>query len=447
MPRKFFGTDGIRGEANRFLTADLALAAGRAVVAVLPAENPRILIGCDTRISSPMLEAALIAGISSAGGHVARLGIIPTPAVASLVIGQGADAGAVISASHNPYQDNGIKFFGSGGFKLSDGQETEMEQHLARRAGSAAAPAPQGPGIVGDLDRPVETYIDGLLSSFNLDLSGIRLVIDCANGAAFRSSPLAFRQLGADVSVLNDNPDGYNINDGCGSTHIDPLRKTVKADGFDIGLAFDGDGDRVIAVGAGGAVVDGDAIMAICAGHLKEAGDLPQDTVVTTVMTNLGFHIAMKKMGIAVKTTDVGDRYVLEEMLAGGYGFGGEQSGHIINLATGTTGDGLATSLLLLKVMTETGVPLSELAGVMKRLPQKLVNVRVSDTGGLDGAAAVWQKIDEESARLGNDGRILVRPSGTEPVIRVMVEAPTAVLCDEVCDKIAAVVTEAMGTA
>lgn len=442
MSRRFFGTDGIRGEANSFLTAELALAAGRAAVAVLPQDSPLVLIGCDTRVSSPMLEAALIAGISSAGGRVARAGVIPTPAVARLVVSRGADAGAVISASHNPYQDNGIKFFGPEGFKLSDSQEAEMEKRLA--AGSGAAGAPD-PGAVGELAHPVETYVDGLLAGLDVDLTGIRILLDCANGATFQSSPLAFARLGADATAIFDSPDGYNINDGCGSTHIHTLQATVKEDGFDLGLAFDGDGDRVIAVDGNGSVVDGDSIMAICARHLKEKGRLPRDTVVTTVMTNLGFHLAMKELGINVETTAVGDRYVLEAMLAGSYGFGGEQSGHIINLATGTTGDGLATSLLLLEVMAGTGAPLSELATVMQRLPQKLVNVRVSDTGGLDGAAAVWEQIDAESARLGESGRILVRPSGTEPVIRVMVEASTAALCNEVCDKIAATVAETLG--
>jgi phosphoglucosamine mutase len=442
LTRKYFGTDGIRGVANQALTADLALAVGRAAVAVLPAADPLLLIGRDTRISGPMLEAALVAGVSSAGGRVLRAGVIPTPAVAGLVVREGADAGAVISASHNPYQDNGIKFFGSSGFKLTDDQEHEMERYLL---GTADAALPGNPGIVGALDRAVEIYVDGLVGRFDLDLSKLRILLDCANGATYQSSPLAFSRLGADITIINAEPDGYNINDRCGSTHMEGLREMVRADGYDLGLAFDGDGDRVLAVDADGEIVDGDFIMAICANYLKRQGKLPQDTIVTTVMTNLGFHIAMKELGIEVKTTAVGDRYVLEEMLAGGYGFGGEQSGHLINLESGTTGDGLGTSLLLLEVMARTGAPLAELARIMTRLPQKLVNVRVENMKGLEEAGAVWDKIESETARLGASGRILVRPSGTEPVVRVMVEAPSAELCDEVCGRIVVVVEQNLG--
>jgi len=444
LTRKFFGTDGIRGVANEALTAELALAVGRAAVAVLPHEDPLVLIGRDTRISGPMLEAALVAGVSSAGGRALKAGVIPTPAVASLVVKEGADAGAVISASHNPYQDNGIKFFGSSGFKLTDDQEREMERYLT----GAEVPVPAGgPGPVGSLDDAVETYIDQLTGRFDLDLSRYRILLDCANGATYRSSPLAFERLGADVTVINDRPDGFNINRDCGSTHMGGLQEMVRNDGFDLGLAFDGDGDRVLAVDAAGEIVDGDFIMAICANYLKEQEKLPKDTIVTTVMTNLGFHLAMKELGIAVKVTDVGDRYVLEEMLAGGFGFGGEQSGHLINLETGTTGDGLGTALLLMEVMAGTGAPLSELARIMTRLPQKLVNVRVADMQGLAGAEAVWVSIEQETARLGDSGRILVRPSGTEPVVRVMVEAMETALCDEVCGKIVIAVVESLGTA
>ncbi|MHB8858580.1 MAG: phosphoglucosamine mutase [Thermoleophilia bacterium] len=444
MTRKYFGTDGIRGLANEALSADLALAVGRAAVAVLPSDNPVVLIGRDTRVSGPMLEAALVAGVSSAGGRALLAGVIPTPAVAGLVIARGADAGAVISASHNPYQDNGIKFFGASGFKLTDEQEHEMERYLI---GTADAILPANPGIVEKLDDAVEGYVAGLTSRFDLDLSGLRILLDCANGATSDSSPRAFSLLGADVNVINAEPDGFNINDNCGSTHMEQLCRTVSTDGFDLGLAYDGDGDRVLAVDAGGVVIDGDFIMAICANYLKQQGKLPQDTIVTTVMTNLGFHMAMKELGIDVKTTAVGDRYVLEEMLAGGYGFGGEQSGHLINLETGTTGDGLATSLLLLEVMVNTGKSLAELAGIMQRLPQKLVNVKVRDMRGLQQASQVWDSVQAETSILGDSGRILVRPSGTEPVVRVMVEAATAELCDQVCDRIVAVVVESLGAA
>ncbi len=442
MTRKFFGTDGIRGVANQALSADLALAVGRAAVAVLPSESPLVLIGRDTRMSGPMLEAALVAGVSSAGGRVLQAGVIPTPAVASLVLETGADAGVVISASHNPYQDNGIKFFGSSGFKLTDGQEREMELCLE---GVEATETPSNPGPVDMLNGAVDAYVDKLVTRFDLDLSGLRILADCANGATYRSSPLAFSRLGADVSVINNEPDGFNINDNCGSTHMEQICRLVREDGYDLGLAYDGDGDRVLAVDADGRLVDGDFIMAICAKYLLDQGKLPKNTIVTTVMTNLGFHLALGALGIDIKTAAVGDRYVLEEMLAGGYGFGGEQSGHLINLETGTTGDGLGTSLLLLEVMTKTGVPLAELARVMKRLPQKLVNVRVENMDGLESAAAVWDKIGEETARLGDSGRILVRPSGTEPVVRVMVEAASSELCDEVCGRIVTVVEQTLG--
>jgi phosphoglucosamine mutase len=390
-----------------------------------------------------MLESALIAGISAAGGRPVLAGVIPTPAVARLVLKKGAEAGAVISASHNLYQDNGIKFFGSSGFKLTDAQELEMEKYLTGE--KEFPPDPADPGPVEHLAQPEEEYVSSLLANFNLDLSGLRILVDCAHGATYRTSPLAFERLGADVAVICAEPDGHNINKDCGSTHIGMLQEAVKADGFDIGFAYDGDGDRVIAVDAEGNVVDGDFIMAICGKFLKDTGNLPRNTIVTTVMTNLGFHLAMKRLGIDVLTTDVGDRYVLEEMLAGGYGFGGEQSGHIINLETGTTGDGLATSLLLLKVITATGQPLSELAKVMERLPQKLVNIRVDDRSTLDRAVEVWEKVEEQQARLKGKGRVLVRPSGTEPVVRVMVEAATMELCDEVCKNIAMIVEKVLG--
>jgi len=444
LTRKYFGTDGIRGVANEFLTADLAMALGRAAMAVLPSELPMVLVGRDTRISGGMLEAALVAGLSSAGGLVVQAGVIPTPAIAGLVVAEGADAGAVISASHNPYQDNGIKFFGSTGFKLTDEQELEMERYLT---GDSVAEISGDPGRIGILDEATEAYVDGLLERFDIDLSRFRILLDCANGATFRSSPLAYNRLGADITVINDSPDGYNINEKCGSTHMGQLQQLVKAGGYDLGFAYDGDGDRVLAVDSSGELVDGDFIMAICASYLKSRERLAADTIVTTVMTNLGFHTAMNELGIAVKTTAVGDRYVLEEMLAGGFAFGGEQSGHLINLETGTTGDGLATSLLLLEVMDRTGASLSELAKVMTRLPQKLVNVRVKNLAGLEEAAAVWARIDEEQGRLGESGRILVRTSGTEPLVRVMVEAPTEELCNGVCDRIVAEVEQSLGVA
>jgi phosphoglucosamine mutase len=443
LMRKYFGTDGIRGVANEQLTADLAMAAGRAAVAALGSARPRILIGRDTRVSGPMLEAALVAGISSAGGEPVLAGIIPTPAVAALILSEGLDAGAVISASHNPYRDNGIKFFGPSGFKLTDAQEAEIEEIISR--GTESGEQPPEPGAVTELENAVSKYVDGLVAAFDMDLSGIKVLIDCANGATYESSPAALLRLGARVSVICDRPDGRNINDGCGSTHVETLRERVRGDGFDLGLAFDGDGDRVICVDHEGEVVDGDFVMAICARHLHEAGALAKDTIVTTVMTNLGFMQAMSKFGIKVKMTAVGDRYVLEEMLAGGYEFGGEQSGHIINLKTGTTGDGLATALMLLQVMKESGASLSDLAGVMTRLPQKLINVKVAEPGRLDDAREVWDAVEEEASRLGDSGRVLLRPSGTEPVVRVMVEAETAEECDAVAERLAAIVKGALG--
>ncbi|RJQ43939.1 MAG: phosphoglucosamine mutase [Gaiellales bacterium] len=441
MTRKYFGTDGIRGVANKALTADLALQVGRAAVAVLPADGPRILIGRDTRISGRMLEAALIAGICSAGGMVLRAGVVPTPAVASLVVREEADAGVVISASHNPYEDNGIKFFGSSGFKLTDEQEAEMESYLT---GAADLPEPGEPGPVEGLAGATRSYVDAVLENFRMDLAGFRVLLDCANGATYLSSPLAFETLGATVDVIADQPDGYNINRDCGSTHIGILQERMRGGRYDAGFAYDGDGDRVIAVDGNGDVVDGDFVMAICANHLKNGGALPGNTIVTTVMTNLGFHNAVRELGIEVRTTDVGDRYVLEEMLAGGFGFGGEQSGHIINLASGTTGDGLATSLLLTQVMQETGAPLAELATIMERLPQKLVNVRVGNMAGLDEAEEVWEAVEQESAALQEKGRVLVRPSGTEPVVRVMVEAPTLEECGAVCDRLAGIIERSL---
>lgn len=443
MPRKLFGTDGIRGVANEFLTAEMALAIGRAVVAVLPGATPRIIIGMDTRLSGPMLESALVAGISSAGGQAEIAGVIPTPAIASLVVSCGADAGAVISASHNPYQDNGIKFFGSNGFKLTDEQEATIEQHIFHETTTTASLTEPGP--VCYFSNPVERYVERLTSRFPLDLSGLNILLDCANGATCASSPAALERLGASVTVVGNDPDGFNINDGCGSTHVEFLQQLVRSGNYDLGLAFDGDGDRVIAVDSAGSVVDGDFIMAICASFLKQLGSLSGDTIVTTVMTNLGFHQAMNGLGIEVRTTDVGDRYVLDDMLAGGFRLGGEQSGHIIDLDTGTTGDGLATSLLLLKVMVETGTPLGELVKVMSRLPQKLVNVRVGNKEALERADGIWDKVREQEELLGGEGRVLVRPSGTEPVVRVMVEAPTAECCDQVCASIVSAVENSLG--
>jgi phosphoglucosamine mutase len=441
-----FGTDGIRGLAGEQLTAELALQVGRAAAFVLAHRRgpaPRFLIGRDTRVSGSMLEAALVAGITSGGGSVEIAGVIPTPGLAALVVKRGADAGVVVSASHNPFADNGIKFFSHLGLKLSDDEEAEIEEHVTGHdLGSLRG---EHIGRADQIEGAVEGYVWDVVKRIPLDLTGLRIAVDCANGAMFEAAPLALSESGADVVLLATEPDGLNINHECGSTHLEALQRVVEADGFDLGLAFDGDGDRMLAVDARGALVDGDFVIAILARHLKSKGRLRRDTVVTTVMTNLGFHHAMRREGIEVVTTAVGDRYVIAEMLKHDYVLGGEQSGHIINRDVSTTGDGLATALLLLQALNEMGLPLHEAATVMERLPQRLVNVRVRDREGLEGATAVWQAVARESERLGGYGRILVRPSGTEPLVRVMAEAPTQDDCDAVCDRIVAVVRELLG--
>jgi phosphoglucosamine mutase len=446
MSTTLFGTDGIRGVAGERLSAELAMQVGRAAAIVLAerrGEHPLFLVGRDTRLSGPMLEAALVAGITSAGGRAEMTGIIPTPGLAALVIKRGADAGVVISASHNPFDDNGIKFFSHEGLKLCDEEETEIETRVA----TAHLSTRTGPGIgaAEPIEGALESYVWDVVRRIPLDLSGLRIVVDCANGAMYRAAPLGLAESGADVEVRHADPDGRNINAGCGSTHIHGLQDAVRRGGFDLGLAYDGDGDRVLAVDARGELVDGDFIIAILASHLKNSGRLRSDTVVTTVMTNLGFKRAMEREGINVVTTAVGDRYVIAEMLAGDYVLGGEQSGHVINREVSTTGDGLATSLLLLQALAEMGVPLHEAARIMERLPQKLVNVPVRDKGALEDATGVWEAVARESERLVDAGRILVRPSGTEPLVRIMVEAPTSEECDAVCKRLAGVIANQLG--
>ena len=439
----YFGTDGIRGVAGELLTPEFAVQVGRAAAVVLARKagpHPLFVIGRDTRLSGPMLEAALTAGLTSGGARVEIAGVIPTPGLATLVHQRGADAGVVISASHNPFADNGIKFFSSAGFKLSDDEEAEIEAHIAHHDLQSLAGADFGSAAT--LEGAVEDYARAVVKRIPLDLTGVKIAIDCAHGAMYEAAPLALAESGADVTVLFDQPDGTNINAGCGSTHIGALQQTVAGDGFDLGLAFDGDGDRVLAVDASGELVDGDFIIAILARHLKAQGRLRNDTVVTTVMTNLGFHLAMRREGIEVLVTDVGDRYVVAEMLKGDHVLGGEQSGHIINRDVCSTGDGLATAFLLLQALREMHVPLAEAAEVMTRLPQKLVNVRVRDIAALDGASAVWAAVDKESRRLDGSGRVLVRPSGTEPLVRVMCEAPTHDDVDGACARIVDVVED-----
>jgi phosphoglucosamine mutase len=452
---KLFGTDGVRGLANADLTPELALALGRAAVGVLLAEGPppgssapvrpAVLVGRDPRASGTLLESALVAGILSAGGDVLAAGVVPTPAVAFLTRHFGAAAGAVISASHNAMPDNGIKFFGPEGFKLPDTVEDRIEAALATDAHGAPRPTGAGVGVLRPAaDDAVEAYLAHLLEGIP-DLDGLEVVVDCANGAAAEIAPEAYRRAGAKVTAVAADPDGHNINDGVGSTHPEHVQAALARTGARVGLAHDGDADRLLAVDEHGTLVDGDVILAICALDARDRGDLPTNTVVTTVMTNLGFRQAMDHHGIAVTQTAVGDRYVLEAMRAGGHTLGGEQSGHLIFLDRATTGDGLLTSLRLLSVVARTGQPLSELATVMRRLPQVLVNVRVADRHALEGATAVWQAVEQEQARLGDRGRVLVRPSGTEALVRVMVEAETQEEATATADRLAAVVTTELG--
>lgn len=441
---QLFGTDGVRGVANTELTPELSLGLGRAVVRTLREEGvprPRVAIGRDPRASGEMLEAALIAGVCSAGGDAIPVGVVPTPGVAFLTAHLRADSGAMISASHNPVGDNGIKFFGADGYKLTDAEERRVEELLQ----TTAEDRPTGASI-GRL-RPergaVSAYIDHLVAT-GTDLQGLRVVMDCAEGAAHEVAPAVLGRLGCDVTTIHATPTGANINDGCGSTYPQTVANAVVERGADVGLAYDGDADRLIAADHTGAVVDGDAILAILAQRMHAAGRL--DTVVTTVMTNLGFHHAMRDLGIAVVTTTVGDRYVLEEMRKHGHPLGGEQSGHVILTEHATTGDGILTGVQLLRAVRESGRTLADLAGIMRRLPQVLVNVRDVDRGRLTDADKLWQAVAEEEAALDGSGRVLVRASGTEPLVRVMVEAESEDRATAVAQRLAGVAAGALGS-
>jgi phosphoglucosamine mutase len=455
MPGRLFGTDGVRGLAGVQLTAELALRLGWAAASLSRAQRPQVLIVRDTRESGGMLEAALAAGVSSAGGDVLLGGVLPTPAAPLLLRRYELDIAAVISASHNPYRDNGIKLFGGDGFKLSDGQEREIEAALDRwRPGDAAveaaaaremrgSAAPPAIGCIRELRGAEEDYLRELHARFaSLSLAGTKVALDCANGATCGVAPEIFRRLGAEVSVLADTPDGRNINDGCGSTHIDRLVELMKAGGRDVGFAFDGDGDRVLAVDRDGEVVDGDELLALIALHLHDEGRLTGGGVAVTVMSNFGFHAAMERAGIAVVSTSVGDRYVLEELRGRGWTLGGEQSGHIIEMGFNRSGDGIASALLTLEALN--GVDLSS-RDAMQKLPQRLTNVPVADAGRLSRCEAVRQETREAERRLRGRGRVLVRASGTEPLVRVMVEAPSEQEAEEVCDRIAALVQRELG--
>ena len=423
---RMFGTDGVRGIANTELTADLAYALGRAGAFVLTegTHKPKILVAKDTRISGDMLEAALVAGILSVGAEAVILGVVPTPAVAHLTRKYNADAGVMISASHNPVEYNGIKFFDGRGYKLSDELEDQIQAVI--EGNFADVPSPVG-GAVGRSyteETALREYIDYAMGTIKTDLKGLRVALDCANGAAYKAAVKAFRALGARVYVINDNPDGNNINENCGSTHMEELMDYVVRKNCDIGFAFDGDADRCLAVDEKGNMINGDFLLTICAKALKAAGKLNDDTLVVTVMSNLGLDIAAKREGINLVKTKVGDRYVLEEMLKENYILGGEQSGHIIFLEHNTTGDGLVTALQIAAILKESGKTFSELAGVMKELPQVLVNAKVPNEKKniyLEDAEII-EAIKAVEAKLNGVGRVLIRPSGTEPLVRVMLE-------------------------
>lgn len=445
---KYFGTDGVRGVANSELTPELAFKVGRLGGYVLTKDQtrPKVLIGRDTRISGHMLEGALVAGLLSIGAEVMRLGVISTPGVAYLTKALGAQAGVMISASHNPVADNGIKFFGPDGFKLSDEQEAEIEALMDEETDSLPRPVGADLGQVNDYFEGGQKYLQFLKQTVDEDFSGIHIALDCAHGATSSHATHLFADLEADISTMGSSPNGLNINDGVGSTHPETLAQLVVEKGADIGLAFDGDGDRIIAVDEKGQIVDGDQIMFICAKYLSEQGRLRHNTVVSTVMSNLGFYKALEASNVETKQTAVGDRYVVEEMKNGNYLLGGEQSGHIIFLDYNTTGDGMLTGLQLVNIMKLTKKSLSELAGEMTKFPQLLVNIRVTDKHRVTENEKVKAVIEEVEAEMNGNGRILVRPSGTEPLVRVMAEAPTQEQCDEYVERIAAVVRVEMGT-
>ena len=424
---RLFGTDGVRGIANSELTCEMAMNIGRAAAMVLTNEDrrhPRVLIGKDTRKSSDMLEAAITAGLCSVGANVIQLGVVPTPAVAYLVGKYKADAGVVLTASHNPCEFNGIKIFSGDGYKLPDALEEQIEAIVLDHVDTPPVPVGGSLGSVSAAPNAVRDYVDHVKSTVAFSLDGLRVAIDCANGASSRTAELLFTELGAQVEMLFDKPDGVNVNDKCGSTHMEALMEYVKTHDVDAGIAFDGDADRCLAVDENGNFVDGDFIMAICAADMKSRGKLAKSTVVGTIMTNMGFNRFCDENGMKFAATKVGDRYVLEEMLLEGYNFGGEQSGHVIFLDFATTGDGQMTAAQLLSIMRRRQAKLSSLATIMQRYPQVMVNVTTSPEGKLRfyTDSEVKESIEKAKTALGGTGRIIVRPSGTEPLLRVMVE-------------------------
>lgn len=439
---KYFGTDGVRGIANKKLTAEMAYQIGRCGGYVLAGQvpKPKVVIGMDTRISGVMLESALVAGMLSIGADVIRLGVVTTPAVAYLTRLLKADAGVMISASHNPVEDNGIKFFGSDGFKLSDETELRIEELMDKEVDELPRPIGGGLGTVTVDNEAKFDYLAHLKTTISTSFEGLKIVLDCANGAAYELAPKLFRELGAEIHTIGAEPNGLNINDHCGSTHPEKLKEEVIRLGADLGLAFDGDADRLIAIDEKGEEVDGDYILCICGDAMNRAGKLKDSTIVSTVMSNFGFYKATAKLALNTQQTAVGDRYVMAEMIRGGYNLGGEQSGHVIFLDYNTTGDGILTAIQLVDTMKAAGKPLSELKKVMKQYPQVLVNVRVQDKSRFAGNTAIEEAIASVERQLGDNGRVLVRPSGTESLIRVMAEGPEKAELEQLVAQIASVV-------
>ncbi len=448
--RRLFGTDGVRGVANIELTGELAYKLGQAGAYVLTAETkhtPKILVGMDTRISCDMLEAALVAGICSVGAHAVCLGVVPTPAVAYLTRAYKADAGIVISASHNPFEFNGIKFFNNNGYKLQDAIEDRIDAIIRQKSEVLPQPTGKDIGVKTVAEDALDDYIAFVKTTIACDFKGIKVALDCANGASYKAAPLTLYELGAQVSVIHNEPDGVNINRNCGSTHLQELQRFVLETGSDIGLAFDGDADRMLAIDEKGNTIDGDQIMAIIGLELKKKGKLAKDTIVATVMSNLGFDIMAKQEGLNIVKTKVGDRYVLEEMLGKGYVLGGEQSGHIIFLEHNTTGDGLLTALQLLSVIKSTGKKASELASVMQILPQVLKNAKVRNDNKHkyledEVIAKLCKDLEQE---FHGEGRVLIRPSGTEPLVRVMIEGKDQQYITNRAVELAKIIEERLG--
>lgn len=446
---RMFGTDGVRGVAGTELTIELATKLGQAGAYVLTKEKshqPTIIVGCDTRISGGMLANALMAGICSVGANAIYIGVAPTPAIAYLTRKHKVDAGVVISASHNPMEFNGIKFFNGDGYKLSDELEDEIEALIKNNMEDIDFPTGSGIGRVDYRFDIVDEYVEFEKKTVPVDLSGLKIVIDCAEGASSYTSVKALKDLGADLIAIHTEPDGTNINADCGSTHMDELKARVVSEKADVGIAFDGDADRMLAVDENGKMVDGDEIMAICGNYLKSKGRLAKNTIVVTVMTNLGFSIMGKEQDINIEKTKVGDRYVLENMKENGYNLGGEQSGHVIFLDDNTTGDGLLSALHLLQVMVDTGKPLSELAKVMEVLPQALVNAKVPNNKkeSYMEYSDIAEAIAELEKKFAGEGRVLIRPSGTEPLVRVMIEGKDQKVIDEEAHKLAELITKVM---